>query len=130
MKNLVICIAVLVLSISVFSNTSYAYEWHSDEGMYYMFDEEYQIECTIEACINRYGYTENAKKCSLLAGRAYQTMMESINLLLSARDQGHVIADGEFCVERSIEKYWDSSRNTANWYRVHKYTSECLDLLE
>ena len=126
MKKVLLSFFMILLMLLPVQAT--AYDWYSEEGTYYMLNEEYQTQCMIDACINLYDDYESARQCSRNAYESYIDIVKSIIFIINAEEEYGVSMDKqEKCITKALDRYWNTDTNTANWYRVRKVASECLD---
>lgn len=128
MKRFSIYVIVLMVLFIFSPLYTIAYDWTSEEGSAYMLNEDYQIKKAIDACVNLYGYTPEAKQCSYNAAEAYEIVIAGIIMTIEADEAGIDMREAELCLSKAVTKYWNTSTNTANWYRVEKFASECLEM--
>ena len=129
MRNLLFFIAVMCILLS-FTIPVNAFDWHSEEGAFFLLNEDYQISKSIDACVARYGSDQRSViSCSANMSDCYDSTIGGIILFIEAMDLGLDVDEGASCIENALNKYWNTSTNTANWVAVDRYVANCISNL-
>ena len=120
----------------VMAEGSHAAEWHSNQGMNFLTDRQYQMKRMVIMCVNlKGGDKEKAMECVTKEMDAYDGLIEAIAITeMFAQDPElqdpilqSAIQDTIMCIGTAINENWSSKYNTADWTGVQKESIQCLD---